>query len=68
MTLLLWIFVFSSTIIMLRNGQIFEAPCIEEFEMGINAETKDDGFLEAPRDLEATKTCWNEMAVELSRP
>lgn len=33
MTLLLWSLVFLRTLVELRNGQIFESPCIEEIDM-----------------------------------
>lgn len=58
-TLLLWTFVFSSTVIMLRNGKIFEAPCIEEFEMG--TEAKEGGISVIQQDVEAVETRWSEM-------
>lgn len=34
LTLILWTAVFVKTVVMLRNGQIFESPCIEEIDMG----------------------------------
>ena len=32
-TLVIWSLVFLRTLTMLRNGQIFESPCIEEIDM-----------------------------------
>jgi hypothetical protein len=30
LTLLLWIVVFSRTVVLVRNGRIFDAPCLQE--------------------------------------
>ena len=38
-TLVIWSLVFLRTLTMLRNGQIFESPCIEELDIG-NANAK----------------------------
>lgn len=37
MTLVVWTLVFLRTITMLRNGQIFESPCIEEIDIAKHA-------------------------------
>ncbi|THH04986.1 hypothetical protein EW146_g10024 [Bondarzewia mesenterica] len=36
-TFLLWAFVFGRTISMLRDGEIFDAPCLEDIDMGAAA-------------------------------
>ncbi|KAL4254226.1 tellurite-resistance/dicarboxylate transporter (TDT) family protein [Abortiporus biennis] len=48
-TLLLWMYVFGRTLAMVRNGAIFEAPCLEDIDMTRGLEKRNDDRSQSTR-------------------
>lgn len=67
-TLVVWSLVFVKTMLMLRNGEIFESPCIEEIDMARSTKQTSEGPSEITANGNGSGAAWSGQSTGALSP